>query len=401
MWHNHTKLKIYFYVLLLISIYAASYDMYVASLPSLGTYFHQPSNLIQITITIYAAASIIMVIPIGILSDIIGRKKSLLFLIIIVIIGSIICLQPMKNLYWFYFGRALQGIGGSGIYIVAMSIPKDILQKEDFLKVWQWLTLAFFIAPSIATALGSYIVFHFSWQAIFYVIIILCIITFILIASLFRETKPQKSNTIIANNNLSILTKYKAVFSSRKFLAYSYTTALAWAGMGLYYLFLPFIIVNQFHHNIIIFGWVAFSMVMAGVFGRILNMLVLSKKITLEQTAFNFCILNVFSSLLLLLATITPPELSFYLIIISSIIFGFSASISAIAGSSIALSTFDKTLSATATAVYGLMIDCVIAAVLAIGPIFSTSINTLSIIMVTLTISALVFVYFNQKNTNH
>jgi MFS family permease len=396
MWQNKTKFKIYFYVLLLISIYAAAYDMYVAALPTLEHYFSTSANAIQITVTVFAAASILTSIPIGMLNDGAGRKITLQILLLTVIIGCVLCLLT-HNIYIFYLGRALQGIGGSGLFIVAMTIPKDILSQKDFLKIWQWLTLAFFIAPSIATALGSYIVFHINWQAIFYAIIAVSLISLIIIIFVFEESAPRQPKTKENNNKVPAFKKYKTVLLNPKFLTYSYTTALAWAGMSLYYLFLPFLIVNHYGYNIIIFGWIAFSMVMAGVFGRVFNMLIFSKIFTLEKTALTFCVINVFSSLLLIAAIALPNALALIFIIISCIIFGFSSSISAIAGSSIALSIFDKELSSAASASYGLMIDCLIAVSLVIAPLFSTSIITLAIMLVILTGIALVFVYRNQN----
>lgn len=170
--------------------------------------------------------------------------------------------------------------------------------------------------------------------------------------------------------------------------------------MSLYYLFLPFIIVNHYGYSIIVFGWIAFSMVMAGVFGRIVNMLFLSKYLTLENTTLKFSIINVCSSFLLIAAFILPNSLALGIVMLSSIIFGFSSSISAIAGSSIALNIFDKELSSAASASYGLIIDCLIAVSLAIAPLFATSIITLAIMLIILTGNALFFVYLNQK-LNH
>ncbi|MDF1757427.1 MAG: MFS transporter [Legionellaceae bacterium] len=397
MWKNKTSFKIYFYVLLLVSMYAASYDMYVASLPSLGTFFNVPSNIIQITIIVYVASGMLAAIPTGIFSDRFGRKKCLIVLISMVLIGSIICLYA-PNIYWFYVGRSFQGIGGSGVYIVAMSIPKDLLNKQDFSKVWQWLTLAFFIAPSIATSLGGYIVFHFSWQMVFIIIAILCLSTMAIILFTFKETNHPQALKNESKSKVDVLKNYKLVMLNPKFLTYCYVTSLAWAGMGVYYIFLPFIIVNQLHQSTIVFGWTSFSMLIAGVIGRVVNMSFISKRLTLEQTTVIFCVIALLASAILLFTLILPENLSVRIIIGSSVIFGFSSSIAAIAGSTIALNIFDKSLSATATAIYGLTLDCVIAGSLSIAPLLPTGIIMMSLMLIGLSGIALAFLYLGYKS---
>jgi MFS transporter, DHA1 family, multidrug resistance protein len=395
MWQNKSKFKIYFYVLLLVSMYAASYDMYIASLPSLEIFFNVPSNIIQITIIVYVASGMLAAIPTGIFSDRFGRKKCLIVLISIMSLGTIICLYA-TNIYWFYVGRALQGIGGSGVYVVAMSIPKDLLSTQDFSKVWQWLTLAFFIAPSIATSLGGYIVFHFSWKMVFILILILCIATLAIIQFTFKETSHPQALKHESKNKKQFLNNYKLVMLNPKFLTYCYVTSLAWAGMGIYYIFLPFIIINQLHQSTIVFGWISFSMIMAGVLGRIVNMSFISRRLTLEQTAVRFCAKAFFASAILLLTLILPEKFSVVIIVCSSVLFGFSSSIAAIAGSTLALNIFDKSLSATTTAVYGLTLDCVIAGSLSIAPLLPTETIMMALMLIGLSGSALAFLYLEH-----
>ncbi len=378
-------------------MYAASYDMYVASLPSLERFFDVTSNIIQITIIVYVASGMLTAIPTGILSDRFGRKKCLIALISMLLLGSIICLYA-PNIYWFYVGRALQGIGGSGVYIVAMSIPKDLLSKQDFSKVWQWLTLAFFIAPSLATSLGGYIVFHLGWKMVFIIVFILCLAALTIIQFTFKETSHPQALKPQSKNKKNVFKNYKLVLLNQKFITYCYATSLAWVGMGIYYIFLPFIIINQLHQSTIVFGWISFSMIMTGVFGRIVNMSFISKKFTLEQTAIIFCAKALFASALLLFTLILPEKLSLMIIICSSVLFGFSSSITSIAGSTVALNVFDKSLSATATAIYGLTLDCVIASALSIAPFLPTGTIMMSFMLIGVSGSALAFLCLGYRS---
>ena len=394
----YTKPKIYFYTLLLVSIYASSYDMYIASFPSLQDFFHTSTGAIQLSLTIFVVAAIFTAVPVGIISDLYGRKKCIIGLIMIAIIGTLLCVFA-TGIYQFYIGRALQGIAGSGIYIVSISIPNDLLKGEEFLKVWQWLTLAFYIAPSIATALGGYIVYHFNWETVFHVILVICIFALLCIVFTFKETGTIIKRNEETSRRKAILTNYKKVFSNQNFLIYCYVTAVAWAGIAVFYTILPFVIIDHLNYTPVFFGWVTFSMVICGVLGRLVNMTFFIRLMNLEQSVFVFSIMNTLSAALVFLALIFPENVTIYILIISCMLFGFSSSISAISGSSAAFKIFDKSLSASATAIYGLIIDLVIFMGLIVSPMLPASILTLGCILISLTGIGLCLVVKARRNS--
>ena len=386
------QFKIYFYVILLVAIYSASYDMYVASFPLLQAHFQANTGHIQFSLTIFVLASVITGIPVGILSDLYGRKKCLIGLIILAFIGTWMCVFSI-NLYEFYVGRGLQGIGGAGIFVVAISIPRDLLKGEAFLKVWQWLTLIFYIAPSIASAIGGYLAFHFNWQSTFWVILILALFALGVILFTFKETSSPIKNTDDGSSKTKIIQNYKRVGLDPKFLTYCYITAVTWAGMALYYVITPFIVMSQLGHTAVFFGWMMFSMVVSGVVGRALQIILFRRFLSLEALTVVFSILNVLSVLSIFLIFLLPGNAVIFILVFSSLAFGFTSSISAVAGSSLALKSFDKSLSATAATLYGLMIDLIIFLVLVISPVLPASALTLAIVLTGLTSLGLLFLW--------
>ena len=392
-----SRKKLYFFVLLLVGVYAAAYDMYAPALPELGQYFNVASGSVQVTMTLYAAAGVVATLPIGWLNDALGRRRCSIILAALVVTGSLLCLGS-PGLWLFYLGRILQGIGGSGLYIVAISLPKDILQPKEFLKVWQWLTLIFYLAPSIATAIGGYVVFHLSWKAVFIIISVLSLLTILCVSFFLDETNPlqQQPDRQPSTNKTTTLKRYRTVVSSSRFMTYSYITALAWAGMGSFYLFLPFII-NTLNGSAMIFGWVAFAMVIAGVCGRLLNLFILSYYYTLEELVRFFCALNVASGLLLFLPLLAPAGLALPLLAGATILFGFSAAIAAIAASSLALSQFDHQHSSAASAIYGLTIDLFITMALVVSTLLPATTAALGSFIVTLCLTGLVLVWRCQR----
>lgn len=113
---------------------------------------------------VYAASMPI----IGKLTDIVGRKKMLMGCLSLFGIGSALCaLAP--GLHIFLLGRAVQAIGGGGIFPVANAIIGDTFSPEKRGKalgmVGAMMGLSLVIGPNI----GGFLVQYLSWHWIFWV----------------------------------------------------------------------------------------------------------------------------------------------------------------------------------------------------------------------------------------
>ncbi|WP_153016526.1 MFS transporter, partial [Campylobacter coli] len=77
---------------------------------------------------VYALTQMALQMPFGILSDKIGRKKTMLIGLIIFIIGPLIC-SWADNIYTMLIGRMLQGAGAIGA--VATAMIRDFITEEN------------------------------------------------------------------------------------------------------------------------------------------------------------------------------------------------------------------------------------------------------------------------------
>jgi len=107
-------------------------------LPVLSVYaLNMPNSnhtMVGIIIGGYAITQMLFQIPFGSVSDKIGRKKTIIFGLIIFAIGSFVA-GIATDVYTLLAGRLLQGAGAIGSVITATI--SDIVKEEEEVKLWQ------------------------------------------------------------------------------------------------------------------------------------------------------------------------------------------------------------------------------------------------------------------------
>ena len=114
-----------------VAMFLAALDqtIVVTAMPTIGRALGNPEYLPWI-ITSYLLASTAVTPLYGKVSDIIGRRVTLLFAIAVFIIGSILCaLAP--SLLILIIARAVQGLGGGGLISLAQTIIADIVSPKE------------------------------------------------------------------------------------------------------------------------------------------------------------------------------------------------------------------------------------------------------------------------------
>ncbi len=84
-------------------------------------------TLVGLTLGMYGLTQAILMIPFGMASDRIGRKKVIIFGLILFAIGSFVAASA-SDIYWTIFGRAIQGAGAISAAITAMLA--DLTREE-------------------------------------------------------------------------------------------------------------------------------------------------------------------------------------------------------------------------------------------------------------------------------
>jgi len=103
----------------------------------------------------------------GPLSDSLGRKPIVYMGFGLFIIASFICVFA-TSLEVMVVGRIIQGIGLSAPRTIAIAMVRDKYSGDYMARIMSFITVVFLLVPTVAPALGKFILDRYNWQAIFY-----------------------------------------------------------------------------------------------------------------------------------------------------------------------------------------------------------------------------------------
>ncbi len=134
--------------------------------------------LVGIIVGGYALTQAIFQVPFGTISDKIGRKPTLLFGLIIFLIGSLICAFS-TDIYMLMLGRFLQGAGAIGAVITAMI--SDLVEEEVRGKAMALMGGSIAISFALAMGLGPVIGASFGVDTLFIITAVLSILAMLIL----------------------------------------------------------------------------------------------------------------------------------------------------------------------------------------------------------------------------
>jgi EmrB/QacA subfamily drug resistance transporter len=192
---SHTEVKwIISGVVVAMFLAALDQTIVVTAMPTIGRALGNPEYLPWI-ITSYLLASTAVTPLYGKVSDIIGRRVTLLFAIVVFIIGSVLCaLAP--SLFILIIARAVQGLGGGGLISLAQTIIADIVSPKERSRYQVFIAGVYMSASISGPLLGGFFAEHWSWTLIFWINIPLGIFALLmtngLLKKLPRNERPHK-----------------------------------------------------------------------------------------------------------------------------------------------------------------------------------------------------------------
>lgn len=119
-------------------------------------------------VTAYILASTVVAPLYGKLGDLYGRRVMVFVSVTTFLLGSILC-GAATSMEFLIAARAVQGLGGGGLFVLALSIIADVIAPRDRGKIQGVFAGVFGVSSVIGPLIGGWFVEVASWHWIFYV----------------------------------------------------------------------------------------------------------------------------------------------------------------------------------------------------------------------------------------
>ncbi|PIK13784.1 multidrug effflux MFS transporter [Halobacteriovorax sp. JY17] len=244
-------------------------DLYLPAFVEIGKDLLVATEDIQYSLTSFLAGLSIGQLIYGPISDRFGRKKPLLFGIIIFIITSVL-ISFAQNLETLIGLRFIQALGSCVGMVITRAIIRDMFEPREAAKVFSLVILIMGVAPVIAPVLGTQILLLFNWRMIFIFLALFGCLT--LVGSIFKVPETLKNSVPLKKGFVN----YFHLLKDRQFIIAALVSGTITAGMFSYIAGSAFVFLNIFKVSTgtypIIFGANAFGFIVCSqVNARLLN----------------------------------------------------------------------------------------------------------------------------------
>ncbi|WP_236180960.1 MFS transporter [Pseudomonas sputi] len=144
-------------------------SIYLPALPQIAGHLQVDAPQVAWGLSLYLVGMALPMLLWGSLAQRIGRKPVLLAALGIYGLANL-ALPLGSTLESFLLLRLVQGIGASGISVMARVLIRDSFRGDLLAKALSWISISFVVALGIGQYAGSLIQVTLGWQAIFYLL---------------------------------------------------------------------------------------------------------------------------------------------------------------------------------------------------------------------------------------
>jgi len=207
-------------LMLLSSISALAMNNFLPTLDIMAVFFNTSTAIMGLSVGIFLGSSAIFQVLAGPLSDRVGRRTVSLGALVIFIIASLGCIYA-PSVESFMFFRAVQAASAC-LMVIARAVVRDTTSTEKSGARIAYISLGMAISPMLGPAIGGFLGGVFGWEANFWLIVLLGLLTLLVVYFDQGETTQQKSSSFRQQ-----FRSYPELLLSAQFWGYCVASAFA------------------------------------------------------------------------------------------------------------------------------------------------------------------------------
>ena len=146
-------------------------------------------------VTAYVLTSTIAAPLYGKLGDLYGRRNMVFISVGLFLLGSILC-GVAGSMFFLIVSRAMQGLGGGGLFVLALSVVGDVVKPQDRGKVQGVFAAVFSVSSVVGPLAGGWFVEYANWHWIFFINLPIGIIAVVGFAAGFKPRGVRHKHRI-------------------------------------------------------------------------------------------------------------------------------------------------------------------------------------------------------------
>ena len=222
------RLRLFLILGSLTAVGPIAIDAYLPAFPSIAKEFGASASSVQLTLTGLLAGLALGQVVAGPVSDVMGRRRPLLFGLVAYVVASVAC-AVAPSVWVLLVFRVVQGLGAAAGVVIARAIVRDLYSGNDAARFFSLLVIVTAVSPIFAPVLGSLVLRLTSWRGIFAILATVSTIVTVAAFLLLRETLPAGRRR--DGGVPDALRSYRRLLSDRVFLGYALTFGMPFIGI--------------------------------------------------------------------------------------------------------------------------------------------------------------------------
>lgn len=207
-------------LILMSGVGALSLNVFLPSLPTMAAHFDVDYGLMQLAVSLYLAATAVVQIFIGPISDRFGRRPIVIATTSIFIVACLGAIYA-PNFTVFLICRMVQATIATG-FAMSRAVVRDMVPQDQAASMIGYVTMGMSVVPMLGPALGGILDEAFGWQASFWMLAGSGLVMLVLVLLDQGETATRREGGFAAQAH-----EYPALLTSQRFWGYCLAAAFS------------------------------------------------------------------------------------------------------------------------------------------------------------------------------